>query len=669
MKFLFWPALGLLAGVASAQSPSLEEVVDLPSVRSVVISPDGERAAILRRTTDREANRYLYKVELAEKGKLVPLADPKGRSIYGLAWSPDGRFLAYLASEGGSQIFLRDMNDGSVRQITAIVGGVSSYVWAPDGNTMALLLQEPPSAAELQREDRYGAFTLEGQVHDYQHLWLLDLSAERPAERGASTLRRLTGGSDFTVGSYFGGDFSFTRDGREVLFDHAVTNDPEDVDTQDISAVDIATGAIRPIVRAPGIDQAPKPSPDGKRIVFHRAPEAPYWFSRQYRIAVAPLSGGTPTMIGTQLNNDADVIGWFESGILFRVHNGVRSPVYRIDGDGTGLRIVTPEADRIHSVSASADGGRVAYVEDDADHAREAYIADVYAPPEHLTYETKAIANWPLHRMELVRWPTVDGTEIEGVLYLPGGAEAGPMPLLVIAHGGPATPYRPERVHSDIYPVQYWLDRGSAVLVPNFRGSGGYGDEFMKMNAGRLGEVYAEDILTGVDYLIGRGIAGPDRLGMMGFSAGGDAAAYIATHSDRFRAVSVGAGISDFAVDYVLNDQPRKLREYLGTPWEHPQVYARVSPVSTLAKASTPTLIQHGRKDNRVALANALALFRGLQHYGVETQLVIYDKAGHGFGTPRDKLAAMEHNRLWFDAYLFGKGDRPDLSLVELGRE
>ena len=194
MKFLFWPALGLLAGVASAQSPSLEEVVDLPSVRSVVISPDGERAAILRRTTDREANRYLYKVELAEKGELVPLADPKGRSIYGLAWSPDGRFVAYLASEGGSQIFLRDMNDGSVRQITAIVGGVSSYVWAPDGKTMALLLQESPSAAEVQREDRYGAFTLEGQVHDYQHLWLLDLSAERPAERGASTLRRLTGG-------------------------------------------------------------------------------------------------------------------------------------------------------------------------------------------------------------------------------------------------------------------------------------------------------------------------------------------------------------------------------------------------------------------------------------------------------------------------------------------
>lgn len=669
MKFLLWPCLLLMASAASAQSPSLEEIIDLPSVRSVEISPDGERAAIVRRTTDREANRYRYEVQLWQEGRLEPLADPERRSIYGLAWSPDGQSLSYLASEGGSQIFLRDMENGSVRQLTAIKGGVSAYVWAPDGKTMALLLHERPTAAETERALRYGAFTLEGQDHDYQHLWLLDLSTGVPADRKAPALRRLTGGRDFTVGSYFGGDFSFTRDGREVLFDHAVSDDPEDVDTQDISAVDIATGAIRPIVRAPGIDQAPKPSPDGTHIVFHRAPEPPYWYSRQYRLAVVPSSGGTPAMIGTELRNDADLIGWFESGVLFRVHNGVRSPVYRIDGDGTGLRIVTPEADRIHAVSASRDGSRLAYVEDDAEHAREAYLAPLGEPAQRLTSESEAIADWPLHRMELVHWPTIDGTEIEGVLYLPRASAPGPHPVLVIAHGGPATPYRPERVHSDIYPVQHWLDRGAAVLVPNYRGSGSYGDAFMKMNAGRLGEAYAEDILTGIDYLVERGIADPDRLGMMGFSAGGDAAAYLATHSNRFRAVSVGAGISDFTLDYVTNDQPRKLREYLGTPWENPEVYARVSPLSALAQASTPTLIQHGRNDNRVALANAMALYRGLQHYGVETQLVVYDNAGHGFGTPRDKLAAMEHNRLWFDAYLFGKGGRPNLSLVEeLGR-
>lgn len=664
MRSLLWTALLFLGGAANAQSPSLEDVIDLPSVRSVELSPDGQSAAILRRTTDREANRYRYDVQLWQVGGLAPLADPEGRSIYGLAWSPDGRFLAYLASEGGSQIFVRDMDSGSVRQLTALEGGVSAFVWAPDGRTMALLLRERPTAAETERETRYGAFTLEGQEHDYQHLWLLEVSTPLPATRGTSALRRLTGGRAFTVGSHFGGDFSFTRDGHEVLFDHAVSDDPEDVDTQDISAVDVATGAIRPIVRAPGIDQAPKPSPDGSKIVFHRAPEPPYWYSRQYRLAVVPSSGGAPTMIGSELRNDADVIGWFDSGILFRVHDGVRSPVYRIGGDGSGLRIVTPGAARIHAVSASADGGRLAYVEDDAEHAREAYLARLGGPPQRLTSETEAIAGWPLHHMELVHWPTVDGTEIEGVLYLPRNAAQRPRPLLVIAHGGPATPYRPERVHSDIYPVQYWLDSGAAVLVPNYRGSGSYGDAFMAMNAGRLGEAYAEDILTGIDYLVERGIADPDRLGMMGFSAGGDAAAYLATHSSRFRAVSVGAGISDFTLDYATNDQPRKLREYLGTPWENPEVYARVSPVSALAEASTPTLIQHGRHDNRVAFANAQALFRGLLHYGVETQLVVYDNAGHGFGTPRDKLAAMEHNRRWFDVYLFGDGERPDLSLV-----
>lgn len=658
--------LAVLPGLAVAQAPSLEEVISVPSVRSVGISPDGRRAAIVQREADWDANRYVAHIRLWDGTTLVRLRRPTSGSAYAPSWSPDGQRLAYLAHDDGAQVFIHDLESGTAQQATAIVGGVNSFKWSPDGRRLALLLDEPADPKESARQGRYGAFTLADQEQQFQHLWLLDLGhtdESGPAAFGGAGLRRLTGGRDFTVGSFFGGDFNFTPDGSELLFDHARSNRPEDIGTQDISAVHLESGAIRTIVRAPGIDQGPIPSPDGQQIVFHRAPAPPYYFSRQYHLAVAAIGGGKPQLISGDLRHEAALIGWYPDGILLRLHEGVTTRVYRMDPQTRGVTSLTPAAGRIHAASASADGRRIAYVEDDAATAREAYLQQIGEAARRLTDITSTIADWPPHPMRLVQWQTKDGTEIEGILYLPDDGPSEPRPLFVIAHGGPATPSRPERVPSEVYPVPYWLDRGAAVLVPNYRGSGGYGDEFMAMNAGRLAEAYAEDIESGVDHLVMLGIADPDRIGVMGFSAGGEAAAYLATHSDRFRAASVGAGVSDYFIDYMANDQPPKMREYLGDPWQHRDLYARISAISALDTAATPTLIQHGRRDQRVPLVNAMALFRGLRHFGVEAQLVIYENAGHGFPTPRDRLAAMEHNRRWFDAYVFGQGRRPDLSL------
>lgn len=661
--------LAIFPALAAARGPSLEEVISVPSVRSVEISPDGGRAAIVQREADWDANRYVSHIRLWDGARLIRLPTPASGSSHAPSWSPDGRRLAYLAQQNGTQVFIHDLEAGTTRQATGIEGGVRSFKWSPDGGSLALLLGEPPESAERARQLRYGAFTLVGEAQQFQHLWLLDLGQATdetaPASFGAASLRRLTGGRDFTVGSYFGGDYNFTPDGSELLFDHARSDDPEDVGTQDISAVHLETGAIRPIVRAPGIDQGPIPSPDGRQILFHRAPEPPYYFSRQYHLAVAPIGGSEPMLISSDLRHEAALIGWYPDGILLRLHEGVTTRIFRMDPRTRRTTSLTPAAGRIHAASASSDGRRIAYVEDNAAMAREAYLQQVGEAPRRLTDITDTLADWPLQPTRLVRWETRDGTEIEGILYLPDDRASAPRPLLVIAHGGPATPARPERVPSEIYPVPYWLERGAAVLVPNYRGSGGYGDGFMAMNAGRLAEAYAEDIESGVDHLVALGTADPDRLGVMGFSAGGEAAAYLATHSRRFRAFSVGAGVTDYFIDYMANDQPLKLREYLGDPWRNRDLYARISATSALSTAATPTLIQHGRHDQRVPLVNAMALYRGLRHFGVETQLVIYENAGHGFPTPRDRLAAMEHNRRWFDAYLFGEGQSPALSLLE----
>ncbi|MYE15099.1 MAG: S9 family peptidase, partial [Gemmatimonadetes bacterium] len=163
-------------------------------------------------------------------------------------------------------------------------------------------------------------------------------------------------------------------------------------------------------------------------------------------------------------------------------------------------------------------------------------------------------------------------------------------------------------------------------------------------------------VLSGVEALVDRGIADPDRVSAMGWSQGGYISAFLTTSSDRFRAVSVGAGISNWMTYYVNTDIHSFAREYLeATPWDDPDIYAETSPMTHIKQAGTPTLIQHGEFDARVPTPNAYELYQGLQDVGVETRLIIYKGFGHGITKPRERLAAMWHNWEWFARHIWGE--------------
>lgn len=662
-----------IAGLASVQDvaarePTQREILSVPSIRSPAPSPDGARIAYAVRRPDWDADRYDTEIMLWSPAGTRQLTDNKAGSSYGPKWSPDGKSIAFLESSG--DIFLLDIDSGRKVQLTAIDGGVGNFKWSPDGRHMALLLSEP---SDKHRTANYGAFHVEGVDHNYQHLWLLDVEAARVSPVSADfkvtpgapgPLRRLTGGRAFTVHGAFDGDYNFTPDGREVLFDHCVDDAPESIGTQDISAVRIADGAIRPIVHRPGMDQAPFPSPDGRQIVFQTSPGPYFHYGRQFHFAVAELTGGAPRLISGGLPDEGSLLGWRAGGIYFRQQAGVETQVARMDPVTLRTEQLTRRVNRVHSADVS-DAGVITYVGESAETARELYRVD--GEGEHRLTDTSAIiANWPRYGVRLMRWKTADGTEVEGVLYLPAdfAARPTPRPTLVFLHGGPSGTYRPVRVFDDVYPFEHWLAKGAVVFAPNYRGSGGYGDAFRARNVRKLGLAYSEDVLTGLDQLVKEGVADPGRLGAMGWSAGGDGAAFLALRTHRFKAVSVGAGTSDPVIDYVSNDQPSKTEEYLlATPWSDPRIYQRVSPMAGLATANTPTLVQHGRNDRRVSLVNAMELYRGLTKRGVDTALILYDRSGHYPDKPSDQLGAAEHNRRWFDAYLFGEGGRPDLSL------
>jgi len=227
-----------------------------------------------------------------------------------------------------------------------------------------------------------------------------------------------------------------------------------------------------------------------------------------------------------------------------------------------------------------------------------------------------------------------------------------------LIHGGPTGVSRAVPFTSAIYPIDVWVPRGVLVLEPNYRGSAGYGEKFRALNVRNLGVGDAWDVISGVDALIARGLVDPAKVGTMGWSQGGYISAFLATHdAARFKAISVGAGISDWMTYYVNTDITPFTRQYLkGTPWADPDIYAKTSPITYIKQAKTPTLIQHGATDQRVPLPNAFELYRGLLDNHVPSKLIVYEGfagIGHGPTKPKSHRATMDHNLEWFDQYMF----------------
>jgi dipeptidyl aminopeptidase/acylaminoacyl peptidase len=269
-------------------------------------------------------------------------------------------------------------------------------------------------------------------------------------------------------------------------------------------------------------------------------------------------------------------------------------------------------------------------------------------------------AQWKDTRLatrELVQWKSGDGAEIEGVLIKPADYDpARKYPLLVVIHGGPTGVDTPLLNADRTYPLERFAAKGALILRPNYRGSAGYGAKFRALNVRNLGIGDYADVISGVDYLIGKGMVDKDRVGAMGWSEGGYISAFITCFSDRFKAVSVGAGISDWVTYYVNTDIHPFTRQYLkATPWEDPEIYRKTSPITYVNNAMTPTLIQQGDQDKRVPPPDSYELYQALRDRNIPVKLVFYKGFGHAINKPKQQRSLMEQNYEWFSKYIWGE--------------
>lgn len=663
--------------------PSFEEVISLRSVGRPVISPDGKRIVFTVRTVDWGKNRYDTEIWMAREGEEpFQFTWTKEGSSDSPQWSPDGKWIAFLANRGDKgQIYLIRPNGGEAQQITNVKEGINSFEWFPCSTKILFSKTEKESQSMKEREKKYGKFEVEDTEYRFTHLWMIEVkhdlwpapdevpcfdeaeSSEKNEKKPEKSKpecpslpepKQLTKGEDFTVTNY-----SLSPCGRKVAFSHQVDSLRNSNITSDISILDIKSGEINPLISTAGYDGGAVWSPDSKWILYNSSGgnmTSDYYTNNQiYKISA---EGGDPVRMAADFDEDAYVFDWNPTGVYLSAWQKTKRQVFKLDPDTGRIKLYADEPRNIWSIDFSTDGKIMAFSAQTPETLPEIYktAATPYRPMV-VTNFSKQIKGWKTGTSEVISWRSRDGIEIEGVLHKPDNFDPSKKyPLFVIIHGGPTGIDYPSVTAGYVYPIMQWLEKGALVLRPNYRGSAGYGEKFRSLNVRNLGVGDMWDVMSGVDYLIGKGWVDPEKMGAMGWSQGGYISAFLTTNTDRFKAISVGAGISNWVTYYVNTDIHPFTRQYLkADPWTDPEIYAKTSPMTNITKAVTPTLIQHGEFDRRVPIPNAYELFQGLQDMGTKTKLIVYKGFGHGITKPKERLAATWHNWQWFAKYIWGE--------------
>ncbi len=639
-------ATGLTARLFS-QTPTIEQSLNLRTASSPRISPDGRYVAYTVGETNWEENAFETQIWMAmtATGERYQLTHAK-KSSSDPRWSPDSKRVAFLSDrDGKEQIYVISPAGGEATQLTHFDAGVTAFEWSPDGKRIAFSSTGPESKARKDRKEKYGEFEIVAGDYTMVHLWTFGADEEKPKPEA------LTTGTTFSVGG-----FHWSPDSKNIAF--SATRDPDlsSSSTSDIYVVRLSDKYVKKLVDAPGPDRNPIWSPDGTQIAYQSGRDASYLNSR---IAIIPAEGGKPRIFADAFDENPQLIEWSVSGIYFDGQRRTASHLFRMDAAKGSVEALSSPADlQLNDPSFTKDLSRAAFVCAWPNKFPEICVSPLAGfKPVAITSMKDQIAGYKLATREVFEWKSKDGTPIEGILIKPADFDAAKKyPLLVVIHGGPTGVDRPSIRGDRTYPIEMFAAKGAVILQPNYRGSAGYGEKFRSLNVRNLGLGDAEDVLSGVDAVVARGYIDRDRVGSMGWSQGGYISAFLTTYSDRFKAISVGAGISDWMTYYVNTDIHPFTRDYLkATPWEDPEIYRKTSPITYINNAKTPTLIQHGELDKRVPIPNGYELYQGLKDRNVPVKMVVYKGFGHGINKPKQQRAVMEHNYEWFSQWIWGE--------------
>ncbi len=718
LTFALQPALRPVAAQAAPRPMTFLDMQHLKSAGAPTPSPDGKWLLHTVSTPDWEQARSqtdLHLVSLQQgvssSRQLTFTADKNETSP---AWTRDGTMFAFLSNRdatgenGGNQVYLMRPDGGEARKVTSAAGGVSSFAFTRDGRWLvyragrtaqqqlyrlpmsALFTTEPEKltshaggvvAWELAPDSRRAYFTgpdvdaaderlrrekkftvdIRNAPTPLNSLWALDLEPVRAV--------RLTRDSSITVDNLV-----VSPDSRWVGFtgissDRYARNITEEGINGDLFLLEAATGQVERLTNNREVSEGGLSfSPDGKWVAFSAPNDLTRYTMSNRRVYLRDVTarGGEWRKLGESFDGNVAVDFWSPDSRTIYFNEGVKATrqLLALDVARNTVKQVT-QLPAALTVSRDDDAGVLLINYSDPATPPTLYtVASIERVGNKASWTQLSDVNPQLREIALgeereITWTSTDGKPVGGVLNLPVGYREGQRyPLIVAIHGGPAS--------ADLlsfnggYGSQVYAGAGYVVLKPNYRGSTNYGEAHRTAIVGNYFPQGYDDIITGVDHLIAQGIVDSSRMGMLGWSAGGHWSNWTLVNTDRFKAISSGAGTSNWISMYAQSDVQRNRQFYLGDklPYDDFDAYWNQSPIKYISKAKTPTMIHVVEGDPRVPSPQSVELHMALKKLGVPTELFMYPGASHGIPDPRNRLVKSVSEMAWMDYYVRGRGER-----------
>jgi dipeptidyl aminopeptidase/acylaminoacyl peptidase len=640
---------------------TVADLTAVPRVIEVQLSPDGRQILYTVQRVDWKVDRFVPHLwrRPVDGGAPAQLTDGPGEVL--ARWSPDGRSICYWSR---NQLFLVSADGGEPRALTRHATGVAPDppVWAPDGSAVYFLAKDAPATPAGSRPP--DLVTFEETDFQQQHVWSVRLAD------GAE--RKVTAG-DWSVVAY-----RLSRDATHLTLLRAPTPLTIDHYRSDVWIMDLGSGALHEVTRNGVYETEADLSPDNTQVYFVADANEELDVYYGSSLFVVPARGGKPRLVSPDFKYTIDQAAWAPDGksIFVAANMGVHGEIFRIDVATGAARQLT---DGRHALPSQAGGllfgivpsaGRLTFLLDQPDRLGDAWTMPLEGgPPKRVTGVYDSLASeFALPRQERVAWKGADGVDVEGLLFYPIGYQPGRRyPLVVQLHGGPPLSdkfgYGPGVVFNY---VPLLAAKGYAVLRPNYRGSAGYGSAFIRDIVGHYFNNMHLDVMAGVDALVREGVVDPDRLAVMGWSAGAHLVNKLITFTDRFKAASSGAGVANWISMMAQTDAlTRRTFWFGGNPWQKDAPIDLLwshSPVKDVAKVKTPTLFFVGDSDTRVPQAQAQEMYRGLETNGVPTRLIIGRGAQHDWsaGPLRQQIGKINLELAWFEQHVMGRAFEPE---------
>lgn len=645
---------------ADGQSPRSLRSSDIYRLRDVGaarISPDGAWIAYTVTTTDSAKDKsdsdvWMVSWDGTRTLRMTASSESEGNPRF----SPDNRYLAFVSgryeSKGG-QVWLLDRAGGEAVRLSDLKGGVNEYEWSPDGTRIAVVSHDPdpeeakPDSLKTKNPkpivlDRLG---FKRDVAGYldrlrDHVWIVNVATKKAVQ--------------ITSGDFDDGSVRWSPDGKQLAFTSEREGDPDRINNADIYVVDAVAGATpRRLTTWNGPDANPVWSPDGKSIAYLQGSEPQLSAYSQNTIAVVPSAGGAARLVAPTLDRDVSALTW--------------------SADGTTLRFLLGDDRAVHFASVPANGGVVTRL---LEGRRTMSSYDV-SPSDRVVLNTgtaarqaevHAFENGALRALthvndslftalrvgttEDVSFRNKDGLTVGALLVKPADFQAGKTyPLLLRIHGGP----NGQDQHSFSFERELFAANGYLVLAVNYRGSSGRGQAWKKAIFADWGNKEVQDLMAGVDHVIGMGIVDTARMGIGGWSYGGILTDYTIATTTRFKAASSGAGSALQTTMYGTDQYVYQYENELGAPWKNPKLWEKLSyPFWHADRIKTPTLFLGGEKDFNVPISGGEQMYQALKSLDVPTQMVVYPGQFHGISRPSFVKDRYDRYLAWYGKYLMG---------------